>query len=175
MVPSDNITVVMTTRMLTAYAPFLRPTECPSGEGKAGAAGEAGDTRQWQAHLGGALGHREYCSHHAQAHGRKLLCILCLHRSTESIVKSAKTACRGCQMQASLRSLNARCSAQDDVATCFDFFADLARKLDGRQWEPIDLGEEDFKTEVRREPLGVVALITPWNYPLLMAAVSTRM
>jgi hypothetical protein len=25
---------------------------------------------------------------------------------------------------------------------------------------------------VRREPLGVVALITPWNYPLLMATVS---
>lgn len=23
---------------------------------------------------------------------------------------------------------------------------------------------------VRREPLGVVALVTPWNYPLLMAA-----
>ena len=78
-------------------------------------------------------------------------------------------------MQAFLQSLNVSYSAQDDVATCFDFFADLARKLDGRQWELIDLGEEDFKTEVRREPLGVVALITPWNYPLLMAAVSTRM
>lgn len=31
------------------------------------------------------------------------------------------------------------------------------------QWECV---------QVRKEPLGVVALITPWNYPLLMAAVS---
>ncbi len=63
--------------------------------------------------------------------------------------------------------------SQDDVATCFDFYADLAEKLDGRQWEQVELGEEDFESEVRREPLGVVALVTPWNYPLLMGTVRT--
>jgi acyl-CoA reductase-like NAD-dependent aldehyde dehydrogenase len=60
---------------------------------------------------------------------------------------------------------------QDDVAACFDYYAGLAQNLDDRQWQPLDVGDEDFKTELRREPLGPCALITPWNYPLLMAAV----
>ena len=34
----------------------------------------------------------------------------------------------------------------------------------------MDLGTEDFRCRLRREPLGVVALVTPWNYPLLMVA-----
>lgn len=45
---------------------------------------------------------------------------------------------------------------QDDVASCFSYYADLAEKLDGRQWEPVDLGEDGFKSAIRREPLGVV-------------------
>eukprot|EP00879_Flechtneria_rotunda_P016101 GHRR01016842.1.p1 GENE.GHRR01016842.1~~GHRR01016842.1.p1 ORF type:complete len:273 (+),score=58.34 GHRR01016842.1:26-820(+) len=57
----------------------------------------------------------------------------------------------------------------DDVATCFDYYADLAEKLDSRQYNSVDVGMEEFNVRVRREPLGAVALITPWNYPLLMA------
>lgn len=45
---------------------------------------------------------------------------------------------------------------QDDVASCFSYYADLAEKLDGRQWQPVELGEDGFKSAVRREPLGVV-------------------
>ncbi|KAK9816896.1 hypothetical protein WJX72_006906 [[Myrmecia] bisecta] len=58
----------------------------------------------------------------------------------------------------------------DDVAGCFEYYAELAEKLDARQDAPINVGMDDFRCRVRREPLGVVALITPWNYPLLMAA-----
>ncbi|KAL6761955.1 Aldehyde/histidinol dehydrogenase [Haematococcus lacustris] len=57
----------------------------------------------------------------------------------------------------------------DDVAGCFDYYAGLADQLDKRQGTAIDVGSDDFQVKVRREPLGVVALITPWNYPLLMA------
>jgi acyl-CoA reductase-like NAD-dependent aldehyde dehydrogenase len=60
---------------------------------------------------------------------------------------------------------------QDDVAGCFDYYAELAEKLDARQYSAIDVGMEEFSVKVRREPLGVVGLITPWNYPLLMATV----
>jgi betaine-aldehyde dehydrogenase len=32
----------------------------------------------------------------------------------------------------------------------------------------VDLGMDGFKGYVMKEPLGVVALITPWNYPMLV-------
>lgn len=49
----------------------------------------------------------------------------------------------------------------------FDYYAGLAAKLD--TYEEVDVGMDEFQTRVVQEPLGVVALITPWNYPLLMA------
>ncbi|KAG6542964.1 hypothetical protein Mapa_015656 [Marchantia paleacea] len=57
----------------------------------------------------------------------------------------------------------------DDVSGCFEYYADLAEKLDDRQYSPVELPMEQFKSNVLREAMGVVALITPWNYPLLMA------
>ncbi|NKI45465.1 gamma-aminobutyraldehyde dehydrogenase [Streptomyces physcomitrii] len=46
------------------------------------------------------------------------------------------------------------------------FFAGAARMLEGRS-----AGEymEGLTSLVRREPLGVVAQVTPWNYPMMMA------
>jgi betaine-aldehyde dehydrogenase len=46
------------------------------------------------------------------------------------------------------------------------FFAGAARLLEGRA-----TGEymEGYTSMVRREPIGVVGQITPWNYPLMMA------
>ncbi|KAJ9140371.1 hypothetical protein P3X46_031027 [Hevea brasiliensis] len=57
----------------------------------------------------------------------------------------------------------------DDVAGCFEYYADLAEGLDAKQKTPVSLPMETFKSYVLKEPIGVVALITPWNYPLLMA------
>ncbi|KAG2679041.1 hypothetical protein I3843_11G031600 [Carya illinoinensis] len=57
----------------------------------------------------------------------------------------------------------------DDVAGCFDYYADLAEGLDAKQKAPVSLPMETFKCHVLMEPIGVVGLITPWNYPLLMA------
>ncbi|KAJ6672456.1 BETAINE ALDEHYDE DEHYDROGENASE [Salix viminalis] len=57
----------------------------------------------------------------------------------------------------------------DDVAGCFEYYADLAEGLDAKQKAPVSLPMETFKSYVLKEPLGVVALITPWNYPLLLA------
>nr|AIL24123.1 betaine aldehyde dehydrogenase 1 [Tamarix hispida] len=57
----------------------------------------------------------------------------------------------------------------DDVAACFEYYAGLAEALDAKQNAPITLPMEQFKCYVLRQPIGVVGLITPWNYPLLMA------
>lgn len=53
---------------------------------------------------------------------------------------------------------------QDDVSGCFEYYADLAEKLDERQYSPIELPMEQFKSSILREALGVVALITPWFF-----------
>src|SRR6184192_3418608 len=53
------------------------------------------------------------------------------------------------------------------IVDCIRFFAGAARILEGKA-----AGEymQGFTSMVRREPLGVVGSIAPWNYPLMMAA-----
>ncbi len=46
------------------------------------------------------------------------------------------------------------------------FFAGAARVLEGRSAGEYMTGHTSF---VRREPIGVVGQVTPWNYPLMMA------
>ncbi|CAK9137690.1 unnamed protein product [Ilex paraguariensis] len=62
----------------------------------------------------------------------------------------------------------AKDDSKDDVAGCFEYNADLAETLDSKQNAPTSLSMKTFKCHILREPIGVVGLITPWNYPLLM-------
>ncbi|KAI3820782.1 hypothetical protein L1987_08330 [Smallanthus sonchifolius] len=57
----------------------------------------------------------------------------------------------------------------DDVAGCFEYNAYLAEELDKKQNVSVSLPMDTFKCLLIKEPIGVVGLITPWNYPLLMA------
>ncbi|WP_046468369.1 gamma-aminobutyraldehyde dehydrogenase [Allosalinactinospora lopnorensis] len=57
----------------------------------------------------------------------------------------------------------------EEIPMCVDtlrFFAGAARLMEGRA-----AGEylDGYTSWIRREPLGVCAQITPWNYPLMMA------
>src|SRR5215475_11757099 len=47
----------------------------------------------------------------------------------------------------------------------YHYYAGLADKLEGRQ---IPVPNPDYLVYTRREPVGVVAAITPWNSPLLL-------
>ena len=47
----------------------------------------------------------------------------------------------------------------------YEYFAGLADKLEGRQ---IPAPSPDYLVYTRREPVGVVAAITPWNSPLML-------
>ncbi|MCT2585396.1 aldehyde dehydrogenase family protein [Actinophytocola gossypii] len=52
----------------------------------------------------------------------------------------------------------------DDVASVFRYYANLADADAGRV---VDTGDPDVVSRVVHEPVGVCALIAPWNYPLL--------
>lgn len=52
----------------------------------------------------------------------------------------------------------------DDVTAVFRYYADIAVAQEGRT---IDVGQPDVLSRIAHEPVGVCALITPWNYPLL--------
>ncbi len=54
------------------------------------------------------------------------------------------------------------------AAECFRYYAGSATKIDGRHVVPSLPGE--WHTYTRREPLGVVGQIVPWNFPLMLAA-----
>ena len=60
-------------------------------------------------------------------------------------------------------------TASDEIPPCVDqfrFFAGAARVLEGRSAGEYLAGHTSY---VRREPVGVCAQVTPWNYPLMMA------
>ncbi|MFD3920298.1 aldehyde dehydrogenase family protein [Streptomyces sp. NPDC058595] len=56
----------------------------------------------------------------------------------------------------------------DCVADAFAYFADLVTNESGGR--VVDAGSGDVHSVVVHEPVGVCALITPWNYPLLQAS-----
>ncbi len=55
----------------------------------------------------------------------------------------------------------------DDVTSVFRHYGESVRTEPGRS---VDVGRDDVESRVVHEPVGVCALITPWNYPLLQVA-----
>jgi 1-pyrroline dehydrogenase len=60
-------------------------------------------------------------------------------------------------------------AARDEMPVCSDnirFFAGAARILEGRSTGEYMSG---YTSWIRREPIGIVGQVAPWNYPLMMA------
>ncbi|MBB1200769.1 aminobutyraldehyde dehydrogenase [Enterobacteriaceae bacterium 89] len=92
----------------------------------------------------------------------------------ECLLKLANVIEEHAETFAKLESLNCgkplHCVTNDEIpaiADVFRFFAGAARCMNGSA-----AGEylEGHTSMIRRDPLGVVASIAPWNYPLMMAA-----
>jgi 1-pyrroline dehydrogenase len=64
------------------------------------------------------------------------------------------------------KPINTMADEMDLVVDHLRFFAGAARNLDGRAAGEYMAG---YTSMLRRDPLGVVGSITPWNYPLMMA------
>ncbi|GGY09572.1 betaine-aldehyde dehydrogenase [Litchfieldella qijiaojingensis] len=58
----------------------------------------------------------------------------------------------------------------DDAIACYRYYAGQARALDARQGQPVDLEMEGVEARCYHDPVGVVGLITPWNFPLVTSA-----
>lgn len=92
----------------------------------------------------------------------------------ECLLKLADAISAQAETLAQLESLNCgkplHCVINDEmpaIVDVFRFFAGAARCLPG-----MAAGEylEGHTSMIRRDPVGVVASIAPWNYPLMMAA-----
>lgn len=92
----------------------------------------------------------------------------------EALLKLAQVIEDNADELAKLESLNCgkplHCALNDEIPAVVDvfrFFAGAARTLNG-----LAAGEylEGHTSMIRRDPVGVVASIAPWNYPLMMAA-----
>ena len=57
----------------------------------------------------------------------------------------------------------------DDAIHCFRYYAGLITKPSGEVYN-VNKGFGEMHSYTVREPIGVCAQITPWNYPFLMAA-----
>ncbi len=55
------------------------------------------------------------------------------------------------------------------TAEAFRYYAGWCTKLMGQSYDPSQ-GPTEVLVYTRREPIGVVGLITPWNFPLIIAA-----
>ena len=89
-----------------------------------------------------------------------------LHRVADRLAENADLLAR-------LESANTgkpSAVAQDDVAQTVDTFRFMAGALRAPTSAAAGCYAEDHLSVILREPLGVVGVVTPWNYPLLMAA-----
>ncbi|NIC03838.1 aldehyde dehydrogenase family protein [Billgrantia bachuensis] len=58
----------------------------------------------------------------------------------------------------------------DDAIACYRYYAGQARVLDQRQDRLVELEMEGVEARCYHDPVGVVGLITPWNFPLVTSA-----
>ncbi len=56
------------------------------------------------------------------------------------------------------------------AADCFRYYAGWCTKIEGATKQLSTVPDQDFHIYTRREPIGVAALIVPWNGPLIQAA-----
>lgn len=58
----------------------------------------------------------------------------------------------------------------EDAIACYRYYAKRANALDARQGERVDVEMEGVEARTYHDPVGVVGLITPWNFPLVTSA-----
>lgn len=89
-----------------------------------------------------------------------------LHQLADRLEQEKDEVARLESLDTGKRMLESRID-MDDIVGVFRHFASLAQAHAGRV---VDTGMAQVSSRVVTEPVGVCALITPWNYPLLQTA-----
>ena len=89
-----------------------------------------------------------------------------LYRAADAIERDTKEFARAEALDTGKRIVEAEYDIADVVA-CFRYYAGVGGTDAGRV---VDTGRTDAISRIVHEPIGVCALITPWNYPLLQAS-----
>jgi betaine-aldehyde dehydrogenase len=89
-----------------------------------------------------------------------------LLRTADIVERDAKDFARAESLDTGKRLVESEYDIAD-VVSCLRYYGGLAGTSAGRV---IDTGRDDAVSRVVYEPVGVCALITPWNYPLLQAS-----
>nr|WP_289073336.1 aldehyde dehydrogenase family protein [uncultured Halomonas sp.] len=58
----------------------------------------------------------------------------------------------------------------DDAIACYRYYAKQAKALDARQGERVNVDMDGVEARTYHDPVGVVGLIAPWNFPLVTSA-----
>src|SRR5690606_19963831 len=85
-----------------------------------------------------------------------------LHRLADRLERELDDVARLESQDTGKRFVESRMDMQDIVAV-FRHFAALAQAEAGRV---VDPGTPDVSSRIVHEPVGVCAMITPWNFPL---------
>ncbi len=89
-----------------------------------------------------------------------------LHRVADRLVTDRAALARAESLDTGKRYVESA-SDVDDVVAVFRHYAGTAGEDAGRV---VDTGRPDVVSRIVHEPVGVCALITPWNYPLLQVS-----
>lgn len=126
-------------------------------------AGSADDVRRAVSAARDAFDHGPWPRASGQARAEKLREIAGRIRDKADILARIETRDNGKPLPEALLDI-------EDAAACFDYYASLAEEAALQDVTRLELPDARFRCEVQYEPVGVVAAIIPWNYPLLMAA-----
>lgn len=91
---------------------------------------------------------------------------LLLHRLGELVAREAKSLA-GIEVRDNGKLIAEMRGQLDYIPQWYFYFGGLADKIQGAV---VPLDKKGYFNFTRREPLGVVAIITPWNSPLLIAS-----
>jgi betaine-aldehyde dehydrogenase len=58
----------------------------------------------------------------------------------------------------------------DDAIACYRYYAGQTRRLEARQGSAVSVEMAGIEARCYHDPVGVVGLITPWNFPLVTSA-----